>query len=159
MFSGTAQGAAREAQRELAERWGIGAELWSATNYKAMREDALEVERWNRLHPTEEPRTAFVTSQLEQSHGPIVAVSDFMRAVPEQVARFSPRRFNVLGTDGMGRSDTREALRSFFETNAEHIVVAVLEQLAADGSVDRSVVAEAVQAYELDTDSTPPWQR
>ncbi len=137
VFSGTAQGAARDAQRELAERWGIGVELWSATNYKGMREEALEVERWNRLHPTEEPRVPFVTSQLASSAGPIVAVSDFMRAVPEQIARFSPRRFNVLGTDGMGRSDTREALRSFFETNAEHVVVAVLEQLAADGTIER----------------------
>jgi pyruvate dehydrogenase E1 component len=159
VFSGTAQGAAREAQQELAERWGIGVELWSATNYKAMREDALEVERWNRFHPTDEPRTAFVTSQLQQSRGPIVAVSDFMRAVPEQVARFSPRPFNVLGTDGMGRSDTREALRSFFETDTSHVVVAVLQQLAAEGTVERSVVAEAIGEYQLETEVDAPWNR
>ncbi len=89
----------------------------------------------------------------------IVAVSDFMRAVPEQIARFSPRKFNVLGTDGMGRSDTREALRSFFETNMEHIVVAVLEQLAAEGAIERTTVAEAIAAYGLDADVDAPWQR
>lgn len=159
VFSGTGQGAARDAQRELAERWGIGVELWSATNYKSMREEALETERWNRLHPTEEPRVPFVTSQLQQSAGPIVAVSDFMRAVPEQVARFSPRRFNVLGTDGMGRSDTREALRSFFETDMPHVVVAVLEQLAAEGSIERTTVAEAIAVYGLETELDAPWQR
>lgn len=159
VFSGTGQGAARDAQRELAERWGIGIELWSATNYKSMREEALETERWNRLHPTDDPRVPFVTSQLQQSVGPIVAVSDFIRAVPEQIARFSPRRFNVLGTDGMGRSDTREALRSFFETDMPHVVVAVLEQLALEGAVERTTVAEAIAAYGLDTDVDAPWQR
>ncbi len=157
LFSGTAQGGARQAQQELAERWGIGVELWSATNYKLLREEALEVERWNRLNPTEEPRQAFVTEQLAGSTGPIVAVSDYMRAVPEQVARFSPRSFNVLGTDGMGRSDTREALRSFFEIDTPNIVVAVLEQLASNGELDRQVVADAIAQYGLNTDSAAPW--
>ncbi len=157
IFSGTAQGAAREAQRELAERWGIGVELWSATNYKRLREDALEAERWNRLHPTDEPRVPFVTQQLDGSTGPVMAVSDYMRAVPEQVARFVPRRFNVLGTDGMGLSDTREALRSHFETDMPNIVVGVLEQLAADGVVERQVVADAINTYGISTEGDVPW--
>lgn len=157
LFSGPAQGAARDAQRELAERWGVGIELWSATNYKRLREDALESERWNRLHPTAAPRAAYVTDQLSTSVGPIVAVSDYVRAVPEQIARFVPRRFNVLGTDGMGKSDTREALRTFFETDMPSIVTTVLEQLAAEGTLDRQVVADAIAHYQINTESAAPW--
>ncbi len=159
LFSGTGQGAAREAQRELAERWGIGVDLWSATSYKRLREDALEAERWNRLHPTSEPRQALVTQLLAGGTGPIVAVSDYVRSVPESIARFAGRRFTALGTDGMGRSDTREALRSFFETDMRHVVVTVLEQLALEGVVDRQVVADALSYYRIDVDADAPWQR
>ncbi|MEO6626949.1 MAG: pyruvate dehydrogenase (acetyl-transferring), homodimeric type, partial [Aquihabitans sp.] len=132
LFSGSAQAAAREAQTELAERWGVAVELWSATSYKRLREDAMAVERWNRLHPTDAPRTARVTDLLAGSAGPIVAVTDFMRAVPDQVSRWVPegRSFTSLGTDGFGRSDTREALRRYFETDCGHVVVAVLAALA-----------------------------
>lgn len=157
IFSGPAQGAARDAQRELAERWGVGVELWSAPNYKRLREDALETERWNRLHPASEPRTAFVTDQLNQSTGPIIAVSDYVRAVPEQVARFVPRRFTVLGTDGMGKSDTREALRTFFETDMPSIVITVLEQLVAEGALDRQAVVDAIAHYGVNTEAPAPW--
>ncbi len=157
VFSGTSQGAAREAQTELAERWGVGVDLWSATNYKRLREDALEVERWNRLHPAEQPRTAFVTEQFSSGSGPVVAVSDFVRSVPEQIARFIPNRFAVLGTDGMGLSDTREALRTHFETNMANIVVTVLEQLVAEGVLDRQAIVDAVAHYDLDVDGPVPW--
>lgn len=157
VFSGTAQGAARDAQAELAERWGVGVDLWSATNYKRLREEALEVERWNRLHPAEEPRTAFVTSQLASATGPIIAVSDFVRAVPEQVARFVSGRFMVLGTDGMGRSDTREALRTHFETDMPSIVITVLEQLVLEGVLDRQAVVDAIQHYSVATERPAPW--
>ncbi len=156
LFSGSSQGAAREAQRWLAERWGIGVELWSATSYKALRENALEVERWNRLHPAEEPQRPLVTELLADS-GPVVAVSDFMRAVPEQVARFVPQPFTPLGTDGMGRSDTREALRAFFETDTPNIVIAVLTTLADQGQIDRSVVAQALDSFDLDPTRNAPW--
>jgi pyruvate dehydrogenase E1 component len=158
VFSGTAQGAARAARSALAER-GIGVELWSATSYKALREDALEVERWNRLHPLEEPRTAQVTQQLGAAPGPIVAVTDFMKSVPDQVARFVPKRFVPLGTDGFGRSDTREALRRFFETDAAHVEVAVLSALAAQGAVDASVVHDAIKAHEIDAEAADPRTR
>ena len=157
VFSGTSQGAAREAQAELAERWGVGVDLWSATNYKRLREDALEVERWNRLHPAEQPRVAYVTEQLSARTGPVVAVSDFVRSVPEQIARFVPNRFAVLGTDGMGLSDTREALRTHFETNMANVVVTVLEQLVAEGVLDRQAIVDAIAHYELDTDGPVPW--
>jgi pyruvate dehydrogenase E1 component len=159
LFSGPAQSAAREAAYELGERWGVGTELWSATSYKRLREEALEVERWNRLNPTEEPKRPLVTRLLDGAPGPVVAVSDYVRAVPEQIARFVPGPFVALGTDGYGRSDTREQLRTFFETDAPSIVVTVLDQLAQAGDVDRSVVAEAVAHYGLDGSTTPPWQR
>ncbi len=157
VFSGTSQGPAREAQTELAERWGVGVDLWSATNYKRLREDALEVERWNRLHPAEHPRTAYITDQVSAKAGPVVAVSDFVRSVPEQIARFIPNRFAVLGTDGMGLSDTREALRTHFETNMANIVVTVLEQLVAESVLDRQAIIDAISHYELDVDGPVPW--
>ncbi|CAN5902424.1 pyruvate dehydrogenase (acetyl-transferring), homodimeric type [soil metagenome] len=160
LFSGTAQGAAREAAEELAERWGVGVELWSATSYKRLREEAMATERWNRLHPGETPRVARVTELLEDSSGPIVAITDFMRMVPDQVARWVPdgRSWTSLGTDGFGRSDTREALRRFFETDAAHLVVAVLAALAADGEVKPEVVAEAIAHHDLAPDADVPWR-
>src|SRR5690606_30687711 len=114
LFSGTANLAARAARDELAEHYGVGAELWSVTSYKRLREEALGVERWNRLHPTAEARTPFVTRTLSGVGGPLVAVTDFMAAVPDQVGRWVPGPFTILGTDGFGRSDSRSALRRFF---------------------------------------------
>jgi pyruvate dehydrogenase E1 component len=159
VFSGAAQGAVREASTELAERWGVATELWSATSYKRLREEALAVERWNRLHPQQKPRTPRVTTLLESSAGPIIATTDFQRAVPDQIARWIPadRSYSSLGTDGFGRSDTREALRRFFEVDAGHIVVATLHALADAGQVKRSKVAEAIAAYGLDTEAAVPW--
>ena len=137
LFSGAAWVCAEEAARELAERWGVALELWSATSYKRLREEALSVERWNRLHPGEAPRTPRVTQLLDDAAGPVVAVTDFMKAIPDQIARWVPGPFLPLGTDGFGRSDARPALRRHFEIDAGHIVVAVLSQLAAAGAIDR----------------------
>jgi pyruvate dehydrogenase E1 component len=159
LFSGPSQGPAREAQAELAERWDVGAELWSATSYKRLREEALEAQRWNRLHPTEEPRRPLVTRLLSEAQGPVVAVSDYVRAVPELISTFVPAPFVALGTDGYGRSDTREALRSFFETDAPNIVVTVLQQLAQAGDVTPDTVAKAISHYGLVDDTSPPWRR
>ncbi|HEV3402407.1 MAG TPA: pyruvate dehydrogenase (acetyl-transferring), homodimeric type, partial [Acidimicrobiales bacterium] len=156
LFSGTAQGAAREAQKLLAERHDVAAELWSATSYKALREDALSVERWNRLHPTETARTAYITEALSSAEGPVVAVTDFMKAVPDQVARWVPAPFSVLGTDGYGRSDTRAKLRGHFETSAPHVVVAVLAALADADEAKPEEVADAIAAYELDPEAPDP---
>jgi pyruvate dehydrogenase E1 component len=159
IFSGSAQSGVRDAQAELADRWGIGVDLYSATSYKRLREDALEVERWNRLHPGSEPRVPYVTQTLSQAGGPIVAVTDYMKMVPDMVARWVPGRYVPLGTDGFGRSDTREALRRFFEIDAGHIVVATLAALAKDGTVDPDVVANAIQAYDIDPESGDPLYR
>jgi pyruvate dehydrogenase E1 component len=159
LFSGSAQGAVREAAAELAEHFDVGAELWSATSYKRLREDALAVTRWNRLHPDQPTRMPRVTELLGETQGPIIAVTDFMHIVPEQIARFLPgRSFTTLGTDGMGRSDTREALRRFFETDAGHVVVATLSALAAQGDVKPEVVTDAMARYGIDPDAVDPYK-
>ena len=156
LFSGSIQGPAREAARLLAEQHDVAVELWSATSYKALREDALMCERWNRLHPNEAPKTPYVTEQLSSAEGPIVAVSDFMKAIPDQVARWVPAAFVALGTDGYGRSDTREALRSHFEVDAGNIVVAVLKALADAGDAKADEVADAIATYGIDPEAPDP---
>jgi pyruvate dehydrogenase E1 component len=158
LFSGSAQGAARAAASELAEHFDVAAELWSATSYKAMRDEALAAERWNRLHPSQDRRTPLVTELLASTSGPIAAVSDFMRIVPEQIGRYVPegRPFHVLGTDGMGRSDTRESLRRHFEIDTGHVVVAVLTGLLEAGEVDAATVEEAIRRYDIDPEAVDP---
>jgi len=157
LFSGTAWSAAAQARDLLAEHWDVGVDLWSATSYKALREEALEAERTNRLHPSAPPRVPRVTQLLGHDGGPVVAVSDFMRSVPDQISRWVARPWTSLGTDGFGRSDTREALRRHFETDAAHVVVAVLAGLVADGTLPASVVDDAVARFELDRDADVPW--
>ncbi|MGH9226383.1 MAG: pyruvate dehydrogenase (acetyl-transferring), homodimeric type, partial [Acidimicrobiales bacterium] len=156
LFSGSAHGAAREAQRLLAAEHDVAAEVWSVTSYKALREDALEVERWNRLHPTEPPRTPYVTEALSSAPGPFVAVTDFMKSVPDQIARWVPGTFTPLGTDGFGRSDTRANLRRHFETDAPHVVVATLQALAEADQAKPDEVAKAIATYGLDPEAPDP---
>ena len=158
LFSGTAHTAAREARDILAGRYGVRTELWSVTSYQALREEALEADRWNRLHPTEAPRAPVVTQRLALTEGPIVAVSDFMRAVADQVSRWVPRSYHSLGTDGFGRSDTRDALRSFFETDTPNVVVATLSALADQGSIGSEVVERAIVDFGIDRDAPAPWR-
>ncbi|MCP4966826.1 MAG: pyruvate dehydrogenase (acetyl-transferring), homodimeric type [bacterium] len=159
LFSGPAHAAARQAQVDLLEHYDVAADLWSATSYKRLREEAVDVERWNRLHPAEPARIPFVTEALQGGTGPIVAVSDFMKAVPDQVGRWIPRQFVTLGTDGFGRSDTREALRNFFEVDTGHVVVGTLSGLAAEGVIDAGVVQDAIRRYEIDTEVGNPFDR
>ncbi len=154
--SGTAMLAALEAQRLLLEDHDVAADVWSATSYKLLRENALSTERWIRLHPTETPRVSYVAEQLGPTEGPIVAVTDFMKAVPDQVARFVPRPFVALGTDGYGYSDTRDALRRHFEVDAAHIVVATLGALALQGDVKTDAVADAIRRYGIDAEAPDP---
>ncbi len=156
LFSGTASQAALEARDLLAERHDVAAETWSATSYKALREDALSVERWNRLHPGLQPRVPYVTEALRDGDAPIVAVTDFMKVVPEQVARWVPGPFTPLGTDGFGRSDDRAELRRFFETDAAHIVVAVLDALRHAGAGKAEEVEAAIADYGIDADLPDP---
>lgn len=156
LFSGTSWQAATRAQEILASDWNVSTETWSVTSYKSLREDALKIERWNRLHPSKTPREPYVTRMLSSAPGPIVAVTDYMKAVPDQIARFVPSPFTPLGTDGFGRSDTREELRRHFETDAEHIVVAVLSGLVSLGDAKRDEVERAIATYEIEANSPDP---
>jgi len=134
----------------------VAADCWSATSYKCLREDALSAERWNRLNPGEEPRVPFVTEALSSSSAPVVAVSDFMKAVPDMVTRWVPQPYIPLGTDGFGRSDTRAALRAHFEVDAENVVVAVLQGLAQTGEAKHEEVATAIKRFGLDPNKIDP---
>jgi len=158
LFSGSAQGAAQAASIELAAKFDVGAELWSATSYKVLRENALAVERDNRMHPSRPVRVARVTELLARTDGPIIAVTDFMKIVPEQIARFVPDRvFVPLGTDGMGRSDTREALRAHFEVDMPAVVIGVLSGLHRSNVIAASIVEEAIAHYGIDPNRVDPY--
>ncbi len=156
-FSGPMWSVATEAQRILAERYDVGADAWAVTSWTSLRADALEVERWNRLHPDAEPRRAVVTEALGSGPDPVVAITDYMRSVPDQVARFVDRPYTSLGTDGFGRSDARGALRSYFEVDANHLVVAVLQQLALGGRVPPAAVAAAIADLGIDPARVAPF--
>lgn len=147
---------ALKAQEILAERYGVSADVWSATNYKSLRNEALEAQRWNRLHPESEPRRSYVETTLAQERGPFVAVSDFMKIVPEQIAPWVPGGLTVLGTDGFGRSETRENLRRFFEVDAESVVIATLGALARRAEISKSVVAQAIRDLGVNPEKAHP---
>ncbi|WP_433889152.1 pyruvate dehydrogenase (acetyl-transferring), homodimeric type [Streptomyces sp. CA-111067] len=149
MASGVAVPWAVEAQRILAEDWDVRADVWSATSWNELRREAVDVERHNLLHPEEEQRVPYVTRKLSSAQGPFVAVSDWMRSVPDQIARWVPGRYTSLGADGFGFADTRGAARRFFHIDAQSIVLAVLTELAQDGKIDRSALKQAIDRYQL----------
>ena len=147
-----------DAQRILAERYGVAADTWAVTSWTNLRTDALEVERWNRLHPEAEPRTANITTALGEGTDPVVAITDYMRGVPDQVARFVDRPYVSLGTDGFGRSDARDALRSYFEVDSgQPGRCRAAAAGAAAGRSSRSVVAEAIAEFGIDADGRAPF--
>ena len=147
---------ALRAQEILAERFGVSADVWSATSYKLMRNDALATRRWNMLHPTDAPKKSYVESVLEKEQGVFVAVSDNIKIVPDQIAPWVPGGLTTLGTDGFGRSDTRQALRRFFEVDAEAVAVATLHALAEKGQMEPGVVAKAAKELGLDPEKAYP---
>jgi pyruvate dehydrogenase E1 component len=152
--SGSAMPMALAAAGLLADDWDVAADVWSAPGWQRLRQDALECDEWNRLHPTEEPRRPLVHRTFSEVEGPVIAVSDWMKLVPDQISRWVPRPYTILGTDGFGRSDTRPALRRHFKIDAENIAVAVLQELALAGDLDREKVAEAIKRYDLDPEAT-----
>lgn len=154
--SGSILNEALRAQQILAERFKVCADVWSVTSYQQLRRDAVITERWNRLHPTQKPRKSFFETQLENEPYPIVAASDYVKLVAEQLARWAPAGMISLGTDGYGRSEAREELRRFFEVDAESIVVAALETLARRNEVDSEVVVEAIKEFGIDPDRPDP---
>jgi pyruvate dehydrogenase E1 component len=147
---------ALRAQEILAERFDVAADVWSATSYQQLRNDALACDRWNRLHPGEPARVPYVTRVLEGATGPIVAATDYMKSVPDLIAPWVRKPFVPLGTDGFGRSDTRAALRRHFEMDAEHIVVATLWALQQQGTVSGGLVGKAIQDFGIDPDAIDP---
>jgi pyruvate dehydrogenase E1 component len=150
LASGVALRWVLEAQRLLAEDWGVAAEAWSATSWTELRRDALACEEHNLLHPDAEPQVPYLTRVLNGSPAPVIAVSDWIRAVPDQIARWVGAPFASLGTDGFGFSDTRPAARRFFHVDAESITVAVLTELARTGAVKEEVLGQAIARYRLD---------
>jgi len=143
----------------LGSDFDVVADVWSVTSFTELRREAMEAERWNRLHPTEDARTAYVEGALGRGEGPVIAATDYMRAFADQIRQWVPGSYTVLGTDGFGRSDYRVALRRFFEVDRHHVAVAALEALARGGAIEASVVQQAIERYELDVDSAPPWQQ
>ncbi|MBM4005307.1 MAG: pyruvate dehydrogenase (acetyl-transferring), homodimeric type [Planctomycetes bacterium] len=140
----------------LAERFGIASNIWSVTSYTQLRRDAQACDRWNMLHPTLPPRKSFLENALAGESGLFVAASDYVRALPEQLARWIPGELFALGTDGMGRSETREALRRHFEVDAESIVVATLSRLSRQGKIAPQIVAQAIQQLGVNPEKVDP---
>jgi len=153
--SGSIVREALAAQQLLAAR-GVTADVWSVTSYTELRRDALAVERWNMLHPDEPQRSSYLADVLGPAPAPVVAASDYIRMNADQISRFVPADMICLGTDGFGRSDTREALRRFFEVDAAAITVAALHQLARSGAIDRARVVEAIRELDVDPDQPDP---
>ncbi len=154
--SGPILNEALRAQQMLEEKYGVSADVWSVTSYNELRRDALEVERWNRLHPDLPQKTPFIAEALQGAEGPIVAASDYMKVVADQLAPWLPGRLETLGTDGFGRSDNREYLRKHFEVNAESIAAAALSRLARDGKFDAKRAAAAFGELGIDTERQDP---
>jgi pyruvate dehydrogenase E1 component len=144
------------AQQMLAERFGIAADVWSVTSYNELRREALATERWNRLHPAQPERRPYLLEALDEAKGPVIAASDYMKAVPDQLAPWLPGRLVSLGTDGFGRSDNREHLRSHFEVSAPAIVAATLSRLARDGAFDAKRAQAAIAELGIDPERGDP---
>ncbi|MEV4496597.1 pyruvate dehydrogenase (acetyl-transferring), homodimeric type [Micromonospora arborensis] len=156
LASGTGMQWALKAQQLLAQDWGVGADVWSVTSWTELRRDAVEAEEFNLLNPGAEAKVPYIQQKLADADGPKVAVSDWMRAVPDLIARWVPGDYTSLGTDGFGMSDTRHALRRHFHVDAESIVVATLRQLARSGAVAATVPAEAAKKYAIDDVNAAP---
>ena len=147
---------AMRAQQLLAERFDVAADLWSATSFQQLRNDALDVERWNRLHPDAEQRIPYLVSCLGPTDGPVVAATDYMKAVPDMISRWVDRPYTVLGTDGFGRSDTREALRTHFEVSPEQIAYAALYALCLGGTSSPDELRRAIELLKIDPERINP---
>jgi pyruvate dehydrogenase E1 component len=145
-----------KAQAMLRDQYDVSADVWSVTSYQELYRDAHAVDRWNRLHATDTPRVPYVTQCLENAPGVVVAASDYVKALPDLIGRWIPQRFTSLGTDGFGRSESRAALRNFFEVDARVIVIATLRALAREGALDASVVHSALTEFAIDPDRANP---
>ncbi|WP_292753109.1 pyruvate dehydrogenase (acetyl-transferring), homodimeric type, partial [Methylophaga sp. UBA4204] len=146
-----------EAAAEMLEKdWNVSANVWSATSVNELVREGMDVDRYNRLHPTAEKKRSYISQCMDEQDGVVVASTDYMRLYAEQLRPWIKQRYVVLGTDGFGRSDTRERLRSFFEVDRYHVVVATLSALADEGTIKYDVVAKAIKQYKIDADATNP---
>jgi len=141
----------------LENDFGVDSDLWSVPSFTELRRDGIDVERWNRLHPTSKNKTSYVEECLQGHEGPVVASTDYMRSFADQIRQFVPGTYLTLGTDGFGRSDTRANLRGFFEIDRCHVTVAALMALADEGTVPAKQVADAIKKYGIDTEAPDPW--
>ena len=149
LASGVSVPWALEAQQILAQEWGVAADVWSVTSWTELRRDALAAEEEAFLHPETEPRVPYITAKMADAHGPVVAVTDYMKAVPDQIRQFLPNEFATLGADGFGFSDTRAAARRFFKIDSHSVVVRTLQMLAKRGEVDANTPRQAIDKYDL----------
>ncbi|MFH0880811.1 MAG: pyruvate dehydrogenase (acetyl-transferring), homodimeric type [Lentisphaerota bacterium] len=156
LASGALVNEAVKAQKMLADQFQVAAEVWSVTSYKELHRDALEAERWNMLHPADTPRLPFVSQCLGEAPGPIIAVSDYLKVLPDSICRWMPRKILALGTDGFGRSDGRDSLRDFFEVDARYIAVAALSYLARDSQIKPETVVKAIKDFGIDPEKANP---
>jgi pyruvate dehydrogenase E1 component len=140
----------------LARDFGVSADVWSVTSFNELRREGIDAERWNLLHPEEEPRRSYVERRLTGTDGPIVAATDYIRTYADQIRPYVPRRYLVLGTDGFGRSDMRSQLRKFFEVNRYYIALAALKALADEGGIPAAQVSEAITKYRIDPEKPNP---
>ena len=143
----------------LKNDFGVDADIWSVPSFNLLHRDAIEVERYNRLHPLEEAKLPFVTRQLQGYEGPVIASTDYIRSFADRIRAYIPNNYHVLGTDGFGRSDSRANLRDFFEVDSRHVAVAALSALAEQGKVGKEVVQQAIEKYGIHTDTAPSWKR
>jgi pyruvate dehydrogenase E1 component len=155
--SGAILNCALAAQELLAEKYNIASDVWSMTSYTQLRREAASCERWNMLHPTEKPRKSYIEQMLSGVEGPFISASDYVRALGEQIAPWIPGDYYVLGTDGMGRSETREALRRHFEVDAESITIAALSRLASAGVLQQKNVKDAISELGYDAEKPDPY--
>jgi pyruvate dehydrogenase E1 component len=145
-----------EAQKILESDYGVSADVWSVTSFNELRKDALEADRWNRMNPDKPQKESHVVKLLQKAEGPIIASTDYMKSFAEQIAVFLPHKFVALGTDGFGRSDSREKLRHFFEVDRHYVVVATLKALSDEGKIKSSVVTDAIKKFKLDPNKPNP---
>ncbi|WP_298622076.1 pyruvate dehydrogenase (acetyl-transferring), homodimeric type [uncultured Legionella sp.] len=156
MGSGTILLEVIKAAQMLEEDYSITSDIWSVTSFNELRRDGLAIERHNALHPDEKAQECYVTAQLKDKEGPVIAATDYMRIYADQIRPYVPNRYVTLGTDGYGRSDTRERLRHFFEVDAKFIVLAALNALVAEGTIDKSKVTDAIKRYSINPDKLDP---
>jgi pyruvate dehydrogenase E1 component len=146
-----------EAAALLKKDWGVDADIWGCPSFTELARDGNAVSRWNLLNPTGKAKVSHVEKCLKDTQGPIIVATDYMRLFAEQIRSWVPRRYVVLGTDGFGRSDTREKLRDFFEVDRRWVTIAALNALADEGQIDRSKVTEAMKKYAIDAKKPAPW--